>query len=192
MLFYTVAEDIMKKTISFVRAIGVMIVSVFIFFSLVQAKTIRQSINRQGYNEITAEGITLQWKISGSLLEVVLTAPTDGWVAVGFDPTSLMKDANIIIGFVKDGIPEVRDDFGSWYTSHDPDESQGGTTDVVITKGSESGKKTELAFTLPLDSGDPLDRTLVKGNTYTVILAYGTVDDFTTRHKKRTKVGITL
>ncbi len=182
----------MKNEKGFLRAGVVIIVSVFLFFNLAQSKTVKQSINRQGYNEISAEGITLQWKISGPLLEVVLSAPTDGWVAVGFDPTSLMKDANIIIGFVRDGAPEIRDDFGSWYTSHDPDESQGGSNDVIIRGGSESGKKTELAFALPLDSGDPNDRTLVEGKTYTVILAYGTVDDFTTRHKKRTRVEITL
>ncbi len=187
-----VTEEIMKRTRGILQALILMVVSVFLFFNLAQSKTIKQSINRQGYNEITAEGITLQWKISGSFLEVVLSAPTDGWVAVGFDPTSLMKDANIIIGFVKDGTPVVRDDFGSWYTSHDADESQGGSNDVVIRSGSESGKKTEFSFALPLDSGDPLDRTLVEGKTYTVILAYGTVDDFTTRHKKRTSVEITL
>lgn len=156
------------------------------------SKTIKQSINRQGYNEITAEGITLQWKVSGSFLEVMISAPTNGWVAVGFDPSSLMKDANIIIGFVKNGTPAVRDDFGSWYTSHDSDESEGGTTDVVVLRGSESGRKTELAFRLPLNSGDSFDRVLVEGRTYTVLLAYGAVDDFTTRHKKRTKVEITL
>ncbi len=182
----------MKNEKGFLRAGVVIIVSVFLFFNLAQSKTVKQSINRQGYNEISAAGITLQWKISGPLLEVVVSAPTDGWVAVGFDPTSLMKDANIIIGFVRDGAPEIRDDFGSWYNSHDPDESQGGSNDVIIRGGSESGKKTELAFALPLDSGDPNDRTLVEGKTYTVILAYGTVDDFTTRHKKRTRVEITL
>ena len=176
----------------FLRAGAIIFASVFLFFNLAQSKTEKQAVNDQGYNEISAEGITLQWKISDSLLEVIVSAPTDGWVAVGFDPSSLMKDANIIIGFIRDGDPEIRDDFGSWYTSHDSDESLGGSNDVIIRGGSESGKKTEFAFALPLDSGDPNDRALVEGKTYSVILAYGTVDDFSTRHKKRTRVEITL
>jgi len=148
------------------------------------------------YSETAKSGITLKWRIidNGANLEVVVTAPTTGWVSAGFDPTMQMKDANIIIGYVTGGEVRLRDDFGSAPIMHDADTSLGGTDNILSSHGSESGGMTEIAFTIPLDSGDSRDRKLVSGESYTVILAYGNDNDdsFDGQHKVRTAVQITL
>lgn len=76
--------------------------------------------------EVEEEGILLRWKVRGRDLELYLEAPTDGWVAVGFNPSNGMQDANLIIGYVKDEEMFLRDDFGTWFSSHDSDASLGG------------------------------------------------------------------
>ena len=66
------------------------------------------SFAQDGYAEITSENITLKWKVDGKNLHVVVSAPTTGWISVGFDPTARMKDSNIIIGYVQNGVTELR------------------------------------------------------------------------------------
>ena len=68
-----------------------------------------------------------------------LEAPTEGWIAVGFTPSRIMKDANLNLGYVQHGEVSMRDDFGNWYTSQVSDVSQGGTNDVSVVEGGESG-----------------------------------------------------
>ena len=46
-------------------------------------------------------------------LNIQVTAQTTGWVAVGFDPSSKIKDANILIGYVAADGAFLRDDFGT-------------------------------------------------------------------------------
>lgn len=145
-----------------------------------------------GYSSVTQEGISLQWKVNGANLDLILSAPTDGWVAVGFKPSSKMKDANFLIGHVDARGAHVRDDFGNGALTHKSDESLGGRSNVLNAAGSEQGKKTELRFSIPLDSGDKYDQPLKAGEQVTVLLAYGpgSGDGFSAYHTRRAKVQI--
>jgi hypothetical protein len=148
----------------------------------------------EGFKQTTASGITLKWKVENSALIVKVSASTTGWVAVGFDPTSRMQDANIIIGYVSGGDAFIRDDYGSALTAHQSDVSGGGSDDITDKGGTEADGVTEITFSIPLDSGDSRDRPLVEGNTYTVIMARGPngADDHTTQHAARTSTTITI
>jgi opacity protein-like surface antigen len=140
----------------------------------------------QDWQELEVEGFTLRWATqSASELAVELTGPTTGWVAVGFDPVAQMSEANLIIGYVESGTAYLRDDYGVAATSHAPDTALGGTDDVTINGGDETGGETTIEFTIPLDSGDSYDKPLSPGNSYPVILARGPdgADDFSTYHE---------
>ena len=152
-----------------------------------------QGTEQGEYKSVEAIGMTFKWRIEGDWISILLTAPTTGWLAVGFDPTSIMKDADIYIGYVADdGSVIVRDDFSTWFTSHEPDDSLGGTSDVRITGGEENENSTSISFAIPLDSGDKHDRILEEGRKHTVILAFGIDDDISARHRDRTKLEIVL
>jgi hypothetical protein len=149
----------------------------------------QQMLNDQGYWQISSSNITLQWKIVGTDLEVILSAPITGWVAVGFDPSNRMQGANIILGrVVPVNVLEVRDDYGSAPTAH----SQDVTNNVTGVEGTEQGGTTTVRFTIPLDSGDPEDKLLVQGTSYRVLLSYGSSDNFDQQHAVKTAVTITL
>ena len=152
-----------------------------------------EQITFEQYEMVTVEGIELQWRTDDEYLYVNVSAPTTGWVAVGFDPTNQMADANIIIGYVDDGGDVmIRDDFGTSSTSHASDESLGGTDDTDDHYGMEDAGTTMLHFRIPLDSGDMYDKVLVPGNSYNVILAYGSADNFTGFHTLATGTNIEL
>jgi len=152
-----------------------------------------EQITFEQYEMVTVDGIELQWRTDDEYLYVNVSAPTTGWVAVGFDPTNQMADANIIIGYVNDGGEVmIRDDFGTSSTSHASDESLGGTDNTTEHYGMEDAGTTMLHFKIPLDSGDMYDKVLVPGNNYNVILAYGSADNFTGFHTMATGTNIGL
>jgi len=131
-------------------------------------------LNAAGYqHSLTVDKMTFDWSIEGGNLAIKLSAPTTGWVGIGFHPTDMMKDANIILGFVKDGKVEISDEFGNQPTQHVPDTKRDGTDNVTVIGGSETGTTTTLEFSIPLQSGDANDGVIdPKGDTL-VLLAYG-------------------
>lgn len=146
------------------------------------------------YEKFDTLGMTFQWRTDQDSLYVKLSAPTTGWVAVGFDPTSAMRDANFIIGYVQGNDVFISDSYGDGNYSHEPDSEGGGNDNVADKKGSESATSTQISFTIPLDSGDPRDRPLVAGQTYTILLAYGPdgSDGFTLKHATKAKKDLEL
>lgn len=143
-----------------------------------------------------AADVTLQYRVTqdGQNLECILAGDTTGWVAVGFNPTSVMRNANIIIGYVNGANTSIRDDWGNSNTSHVSDTSLGGTSDVTLISGNESIGITTLRFIIPLVTMDIYDRPLQVGSTYTVILARGAngADNYTGMHADAGYGSITL
>ncbi len=135
-----------------------------------------------GFYSTTAAGVTLQYRVDNDKLHCILSANTTGWVAVGFNPTNMMLDADFIIGYVQGSNAFVRDDWGTGTTTHASDTSLGGVDNVTVIGGSESNGITEIEFSIPLDSGDQYDQVLELEQTYTIILARGNTDDYSGYH----------
>jgi len=151
-----------------------------------------QEKNKDGFKSISSKDITLKWKIEGKNLHILVYAKTKGWLAVGFNPTKRMKDANIIIGYVKKGKFFIRDDYGVSIMSHKADTVLKGKNNILKPVGKEKDGITTMEFSIPLSSGDKFDRKLVAGKEYRVLLAYGKKDNFTSYHAYRAAVEITL
>jgi hypothetical protein len=144
-------------------------------------------------HEITSQKMTFSWKVDGSNLNVKISAPTKGWVGIGFNPTKEMKDAKFVLGYVKEGKAIVSDDFGIGDTKHDAVENLGGKSDVTLVGGTEEADVTTVEFTLPLISTDTKGGKIDPAGETTVLLAYGPDNDsFKMRHKFRTKLSVNL
>ena len=132
----------------------------------------------------TQSGIyTLRYKlVPEAMLECELKANSSGWLAVGFNPSAQMKDANFIIGNVIAGVGMVRDDYGDTPSSHLPDILLGGSSDVELISAMELAGSSTLRFRVPLNSGDLKDRVLTVGQSYPVIFASGPDDDLDSYH----------
>ena len=144
--------------------------------------------------DVDEAGVNVQWMIEGDQLHIQMSAMTTGWIAVGFEPSRQMKDANIIIGYVEDGEVFLRDDWGVANTRHGADAENGGTDDLSDIAGSEADGVTTISFVIPLDSGDATDKALAAGGSYKMIAAAGPdgKDDFGTYHAKRGSTQIEL
>ncbi len=137
-------------------------------------------------HEVTARGMTFAWTVDGEILKGKMSAKTGGWVAVGFNPTDKMKDANIVIGYVKDGAGSVADHFGDKATGHSDDVELGGTSDVTLVGASEENGTTTIEFSMPMASADAYDGVLTADGDTLLLLAYGPDrDSFKPRHSYR-------
>ena len=105
-----------------------------------------------------------------------------------------MKGTNFILGYVEDGNPSIADHYGNGLTKHSADEELGGSSHVELMEASEDDGGTMLHFTIPLDSGDEYDKPLTPGESYEILLAYSSEDDFVTEHgdSERTKIEVEL
>lgn len=162
-----------------------------IFAFLISMVNVAQSAEYQ--HSLTADKMTFDWSVEGDQLAVKLSAPTTGWVAVGFNPSKKMKDANIVIGYVKKGKVKIVDHFGTAATQHKGDEKIGGAENVTVIGGSEEGDVTTIEFSIPLNSGDEKDGAIDPNADTTVILAYGTErDSFKMKHKFNDTIVVNL
>ncbi len=134
------------------------------------------------------------WEFISDEIVFTLTSPTEGWVAIGFNPSRMMKDAHFIIGYVSEGQLVIRDDYGTGNTQHASDDSVGGTQNVRPISGTEADGITTIVFALPLASGDQFDVEFIEGSSYKILLAYGAKngDNFTSIHRGRTSVDVVL
>lgn len=146
------------------------------------------SLSAQEYNTVIKDDYSIELRIEDAMLHVRISAPTEGWISIGFDPISRMKGADIVIGYVKNNEVFIRDDYGNSSTSHKPDVKGGGSDTIESFSGDERDGVTTLEFVIPLDSGDERDRVLIPGNEYKVIIAYGKKDNFTSYHAYRGSV----
>jgi len=131
-------------------------------------------------------GVSLEWEQRGDRLIMTMSAETEGWVSVGFDPEKKMRGANILIAYVKDnGTVVLEDHYGYSQFNHRSDLSLGGSRDIELIEGSEINGVTRIRFSIPLDSGDEYDRILIPGQTHKLITAQGVRDSFSLRHRNR-------
>ncbi|MCX6100619.1 MAG: DOMON domain-containing protein [Candidatus Bipolaricaulota bacterium] len=137
--------------------------------------------------------VEVNWATEKNALRVGLVSPGTGWVAIGFNPVSMMDKANIILGAVVNGAVVARDDVGTGPFTHAPDTSVGGQDNLLAAAGREADGKMAFEFAIPLNSGDATDRPLSIGQTVKIIVAYQTTsDDFAERHSRRASGEITL
>jgi hypothetical protein len=137
------------------------------------------------FQTVKAGEMVFQYALDGKNLKVKIFAPTSGWIAVGFDPDFMMKGANFIIGYFADGQAVIEDQFGVSSVHHQRDVELGGKDDILEKSACVLPNGSEISFAIPLDSGDPYDKKLEAGKTYTIILAYGNTIDLNKRHKKK-------
>ncbi len=146
------------------------------------------------FQTVEETGMSFSWRIVGEELEVELSGPTTGWIAVGFKPSRAMKDANILIGYFDGADVVMTDQFGTTMVAHRRDTELGGELNTEVISGDETDGTTTIRFRMPLDSGDEYDQPLSAGEEMRVIFAYGPngADDTSTYHAARGGVDMSL
>jgi hypothetical protein len=135
--------------------------------------------------EMSYGNYEIRWLADDQYIYIGIKAKTTGWVAIGFEPSSGMKDADMVFGFVQSGKTIISDQFSTGtYGPHSPDTELGGTDDILESGGKEEGGFTIIEFKRTLDTGDRYDKALAEG-AIKIIWAYGPDDEITKKHAVR-------
>lgn len=145
-----------------------------------------------GFMEIMSDGFEFRWMVDGDEVELHLGAATTGWVGVGFNPSTVMAEADFTIGYVVDGRAVVRDDYGTGLFTHGSDESLGGANNLRIIGGEEADGFTRFRVRKPLSTGDAYDAELAAGDEVKVIWAIGPNGSDNAMDKHRARGSITI
>ncbi len=150
-------------------------------------------IEEGGWRSVEIEDVKVAWLEMEEAYRFTVTAPSTGWVGVGFGGGPAMQDAAIVIGYVDDeGEVRIRDDHGTSAVTHAPDTELGGSDDLSEYRIDEKEGRTEMSFVVPREPADDLDPALAPGMTIRVIVAYGESDDFTGMHSAAHSAEVTL
>ena len=163
----------------------------YVFFVLIFLCLLTSPLFAENTEEF-AKDWSFSWAFKAETIEFTMSAPTTGWISLGFNPTKRMKDADYILAYIKDGKVYISDEYGTGNTSHSSDVSLGGKASAKAISFVEEAKKTTITFSLPLNSGDQYDTVFVKGEKCKVLAAYGTSKNFSARHRKRDSTEIIL
>ncbi|MFH2114510.1 MAG: cytochrome and DOMON domain-containing protein [Spirochaetota bacterium] len=126
--------------------------------------------------------VTVSWTIAESLAWFAMTAPTKGWVALGFGAESMMQGADMAIGWVEDDSTAFMLDCFSTgpYGPHPPDTELGGKDDLAVFAAIEKDGSTTIEFSRPIAVSEAYDKPIVTGEPF--LWAYGPADDFNEYH----------
>ncbi|MHA2248019.1 MAG: DOMON domain-containing protein [Candidatus Hodarchaeales archaeon] len=141
------------------------------------------------HTQIVSDGdYILYWRRISNEIFFGIEGKTNGWVAIGINPTFMMLDADMYFGWVNsNGTVEVVDAIATGLTGpHPADVDEGGTDDILQYNGSETGQITTIEFKRLLTTADTVhDNSIPTTGTIKVIWALGAFDSFDAPHVKR-------
>ncbi len=125
----------------------------------------------------------LHWTIDGTTIHMAMVGKTTGWVAIGISPTNRMDEADMIFGWVEDGVAVVLDSWSLGPTGpHEKDTDLGGTDDLLSSGGREEGGRTTIEFSRKLSTGDDYDNPIPADGELDIIWAIGDTDSPSDQH----------
>ncbi|WP_422079443.1 DOMON domain-containing protein [Ulvibacterium sp.] len=145
-----------------------------------------------GQRTTTVSGISFTYTITGTNLECTLTAPTHGWVGVGFNEKNSIVGSDLLLFHVVDGKTASTDMYVKGFGNPVRDSRLGGRNSIHILEGKEKNHSTTIHFSVPLNSGDPNDFIHEVGKEFWLILAYSVEDDFGHHSRVRKHIPFTL
>jgi DOMON domain len=141
---------------------------------------------------ISQNGMTVTWYHQNERIYFGLSAPTDGWVAIGFNVSDDIKGTYLLMGNVIDDKPTVMEHYTVSAGNYKPLTAFAVPTQVQHIEGVESKKNTVLNFSLPVKAISKYQKDLLPGKKYVLHIAYSREDDFQHHSMMRTTVNISL
>ena len=134
---------------------------------------------------LKADDFEIYWANDIEHIFIAMAAPAEGFIAIGIQPNKMMKDADIILGYVDDISVNIYDMYSTGnFGPHPPDVELGGNDDILDFAGSQNNGFTIIEFQRLLSTGDNYDNDIVMGPNK-IIWAYGRSDSPDGSHSKR-------
>ncbi len=141
---------------------------------------------------IEKNGMKISWSIKADQVHFEVFAPTQGWVAIGFNEKDKLVGNNLIMGNVVNGVCTISDQFIKGFEDHQAVETLGGQNHLSLISGQEDKKGTNIRFAIQSKAKDVFHYDLIKGKEFTLLIAYAQEDNFDHHSTMRTSIKIIL
>ncbi len=131
---------------------------------------------------------TMAWSGDTEQITFIIQAKTKGWVALGFQPTIKMKDADIIIAYFDDTLKQgvIQDCFSLGEMGpHPKDITLGGQDNFENFSISENDEYTIVQFSRQLQTSDQYDAIIDPARNMKIMWATGVEDNTDLIHAKK-------
>lgn len=151
--------------------------------------------NHARTHTIEAGGMTVQLRYLDDSLDCLITAPTAGWVAIGFNSRSGLTGTNLIMAAVlPDGSVQISDRYvfgpGDHRAISDSSDTKTSSAAPRLVSGIEerrdSGHITRIRFRVPVVPRDRYHHDLRQQEFY-LLMAYSQADEFDHHSTMRTE-----
>ncbi|MFK7969092.1 MAG: DOMON domain-containing protein [Bacteroidia bacterium] len=143
-------------------------------------------------SSITKNDMTVRWEQQGEFLRFELEAPTQGWLAIGFNPKDQLAHTQLIMACVEQGKPKVEDFWVLAPGDYRPVSSLQGKAATTQVEGKESTRGTTMSFYVPIQAVDRYHYDLHGHTSFNLLMAYSQSDDFMHHSIMRTSVTVSL
>lgn len=127
----------------------------------------------------------VSWRSDDKYVYLGIKARTGGFVAIGIQPGARMKNADMVLAYVRNGEVVIHDMFSTGdFGPHLDDTELGGSNDIIEYGGTEENGFTVIEFKRALDTGDKYDIPLSAGINK-IIWSYGLSDEISQQHASR-------
>ncbi len=142
--------------------------------------------------KIAKNKMTVSWHFNMNRIHFELSAPTNGWVAIGFNAQMGITNTYLLMGNVINDRPNVEEYFTLKPGDYQSLKSLGISNEVKNIAGYENNNNTYLQFSLPIKAQSKYQRDLSTGKDYVMLIAYSQEDDFQHHSIMRTSINVKL
>jgi hypothetical protein len=143
-------------------------------------------------NTVTQNDMKVSWTYKNDRIFFEMEAPTDGWVAIGFNDQDGMAGTYLIMGNVINGKASVVEHYTISAGNYKKLSDLGANISVMDVQGVENKQYTKLQFSLPIKSSNKYSKDLSHEKEYIFLLAFSQEDDFQHHSIMRTSEEIIL
>ena len=136
--------------------------------------------------------MTVSWYFKNDRIYFEMSAPTDGWVTIGFNTKTGITGAYLLMGNVINNKVTLVEHYTKSPGNYSPISRFGANPQVENAEGIEQSRKTIIKFSLPTTSSSKYQKDLSEGKEYYMIMAYSQEDDFQHHSIMRTSVNVKL
>lgn len=147
---------------------------------------------QKNMQKISQNGMTVSWYHQNERIYFGMSAPTDGWLAIGFNVSDNIKGTYLLMGNVVDGKANVVEHYTVSAGNYKPLTAFAVPSQVKHVEGAESKRNTTVNFSLPVKANSKYQKDLLPGLKYVLHIAYSHEDDFQHHSMMRTSINITL
>ncbi|MEL6256686.1 MAG: DOMON domain-containing protein [Bacteroidota bacterium] len=159
------------------------IISLFMFLPLGHIRPLQK---------VEKNGMLVSWEVKGEFLEIEISAPSQGWLAIGFNEQKGLPGTNLIMASVSGDSVRISDRYILKAGDHRALSELGIEEKLKVVSGEENASGSRVSFQIPISSKDKYHKNLLEGSAFYMLMAYSREDDFMHHSMMRTSVTITI